>query len=52
MEELNEIIETFFIDIAEEGLGTIAGVGLMWGLFFGGAFMTFRTLMELLASTI
>ena len=52
MEELNELIESLMIDVAEEGIGTTAGIGLMWGLFFGGAFMLFQGLLELLASTV
>lgn len=52
MEELNGLIESIMIDVAEEGVGTAAGIGLMWGLFFGGGFTLFRGLLELLAGTI
>lgn len=52
MDELNEWIESMVIDVAEEGIGTAAGIGLMWGLFFGGAFVLFQGLLELLAGTI
>ena len=52
MDELNELIESLMIDVAEEGIGTTAGIGLMWGLFFGGAFALFQGLLELLASTV
>ncbi|MBQ8519468.1 MAG: hypothetical protein IJ455_07715 [Agathobacter sp.] len=52
MDELNEMIESILIDVAEEGIGTSAGIGLMWGLFFGGTFALFKSLLELLAGTI
>lgn len=52
MEELNELIESLLVDIAEEGLGATAGIGLMWGLFFGGAYAAFTGILNLLASTI
>ena len=52
MEELNELIESIMIDVAEEGIGTTAGIGLLWGLFFGGAYAIFQGLLELLASTL
>lgn len=52
MNELNELIESILIDIGAEGMGTTAGIVLLWGLFFGGAFALFQGLLELLASTI
>ena len=52
MEELNELIDAFFLDVALEGIGTAAGIALMWGLFFGGAYALFQRILELLASTI
>ena len=52
MSELNELIESILIDVAEEGIGTTAGMGLMWGLFFGGTFVFFQSLLELLAGAI
>ena len=52
MEELNELIESLLIDVGEEGIGATAGIGLMWGLFFGGAFALFKGLLELLAGTV
>jgi len=52
MEEINELIESMMIDVAEEGIGTVAGIGLMWGMFFGGTFTLFRGLLELLAATV
>lgn len=52
MEELNELIESMMIDVAEEGVGATAGIGLLWGLFFGGAFTLFKGLLELLAGTV
>lgn len=52
MEELSELIESLMIDVAEEGIGATAGIGLMWGLFFGGAVALFQGLLELLASTV
>lgn len=52
MDELNEIIETLMIDVAEEGLGASAGIGLLWGLFFASMFAGFTGILNLLASTI
>ena len=52
LEELNELIENFIIDIASEGIGTTLGYILMWGLFFGGTFALFSGLMNLLSSTV
>lgn len=52
MDEINELIESLLIDVAEEGLGTTAGIGLLWGLFFAGTFTGFTELLELLVSTI
>ena len=52
MEEWNEVIESLVIDVAEEGVGTTAGMALLWSLFFGGAFTVFAGIMSLLASTI
>ncbi len=52
MNELNELIEGLMIDVAEEGIGATAGIGLLWGLFFTGAFAAFSGIINLLASTI
>ena len=52
MDELNELIESLMIDVAEEGIGATAGIGLLWGLFFTGAFAAFSGILNLLASTI
>lgn len=52
MEELNELIESLLIDVAEEGIGTSVGIGLLWGLFFAGAFAGFTGILTLLSSTI
>lgn len=52
MDELNEIIESLFLDVGIEGIGTTAGIGLLWSLFFGGAFTLFIGLVELLAGTV
>ena len=52
MEELNELIEALMIDVAEEGMGTTAGIGLISGLFLGGTYVLFQELLELLASTV
>lgn len=52
MDELNQLIESFMIDVLEEGIGTTAGMGLLWGLFFAGTFAGFAGLLNLLASTI
>ena len=52
MNELNELIENLMIDIAEEGIGATAGIGLLWGLFFTGAYASFSGIINLLASTI
>ena len=51
MNELNEIIEHLMIDIGLEGIGTAAGIGLMWGLMFGGSFFLFHGLLELLVAS-
>lgn len=52
LEELNELIESLMIDITSEGTGTIMGVVLLWGLFFGGTFTGFSVLMTWMSSTI
>ena len=52
LDELNEIIEGFVIDVVSEGLGTTVGYILMWGIFFGGTFILFTSLMNLLSSTV
>jgi len=52
MDEINELIESIMIDVAEEGLGAAAGMALLWGLFFGGTFAAFTGIINLLASTI
>ena len=52
MDELNELIESLLVDVAEEGLGATAGIGLLWALFFAGTFVGFAGMLNLLASTI
>lgn len=52
MEELNKLIEALMIDVAEEGVGVTAGMGLLWGLFFTGAYVEFSEILNLLVSTI
>lgn len=52
MDELNELIESLMIDIAEEGIGATAGIAIMWGLFFAGAYAGFLGLLNLLAGSI
>lgn len=52
MNEINELIESLMIDVAEEGIGTAAGIGILWALFYGGAFAAFQGLLELLAGTV
>ena len=52
MDEINQIIESLIIDVAEEGVGTSAGIGLLWTLFFGGAFAAFQRILTLLAGTV
>ena len=52
MSQLNELIEILLMDVGTEGIGTTAGIALMWGLFFGGSFTLFSRLMELLAGTV
>ena len=44
MEELNELIESLLVDVAIEGIGATAGIGLIFGVF--------EALLELLASTV
>ena len=52
MEALIELIESLLLDTGLEGVGTAAGIGMLWACFFGGAFATFHKVLELLASTI
>ena len=52
MDEINELLESLFVDVAEEGIGATAGIGLIWGLFFAGLFAGFAGVLTLLASTI
>ena len=52
MNEINELIESIIIDIAEEGVGAAAGLALLWGLFFGGAYAAFNGILTYLSSTI
>ena len=52
MEEINEFVETLFVDVGLEGIGCTAGMGLLWGIFFGGAFVAFREIINLLVYTI
>ena len=48
MNEINELVETLMIDVAEEGLGATSGIGLLWGTFFAGAlFKVFNLLVTL-----
>ena len=48
LDEINELLEGTIIDIACEGIGIAMGIGLMWGLFFGGVFEIFCRLITLL----
>lgn len=52
MDEINEFIETILLDVGVEGIGCSAGISMLWALFFGGAFVTFREIIELLVYTI
>lgn len=52
MNELNELIEGLMIDVAEEGIGATAGIGLLWGVFFTGAYAGISGMINLLVSTI
>lgn len=52
MEVLNELIESMFLDAGLEGMGATAGIALVWGCFFGGTFVLFHELLELLAGTV
>ena len=52
MEALNELIESLLLDVGLEGVGTAAGIGLLWACFLGGEFAVFYDILELLASTI
>ena len=52
IDELNELIESLMIDVAGEGIGTTAGIALLWGLFFGGAYALFSGVLGLLAGTV
>lgn len=52
MDEINELIEAIIIDVAEEGIGSSVGMGLIWGMFFGGTFTAFSGIISLLVSTI
>ena len=52
MDEINELLESLMIDIAKEGMGTAAGIGLLFGLFLGGTFASFSEVIDLLVSTI
>lgn len=52
MNEINELIESLILDVAEEGVGTSAGIALLWALFIGGGFAAFTGLLNLLSSMI
>jgi len=52
MEEINEFIEMIFVDAGLEGIGCTVGMGLLWAIFFGGAFAIFREIINLLVYTI
>ena len=52
MEGLNELIESMFLDIGIEGVGTATGIGMLWSSFFGGSFVLLHELLELLVGTI
>ena len=52
MEELNEWIESMMLDTGLEGVATAAGIGMLWGCFFGGGYALFHSLLELLAGTV
>lgn len=50
MDDLNELIEALMIDVAEEGIGTTAGIALLWGVFIGGLYIGLSELLTLLVS--
>lgn len=52
MEVLNDWIESMILDIGLEGVGTAAGIALLWGCFFGGTYSLFHSVLYLLASTV
>ena len=52
MEEISDLLEGIMMDVLNEGIGTTAGIVLMWGMFIGGTFTAFSALMTLLAGTI
>lgn len=52
MNEINELIESLIIDVAEEGVGSAAGIGLLWALLGGGGYAAFQGILELLSSTV
>ena len=52
MNELNELIESMLIDVGVEGIGTTAGIALLWGMFFCGSVALFVGVLELLIGTI
>lgn len=52
MEVLSEWIESLMLDTGLEGVATAAGIGMLWGCFFGGGYALFHGFLELLASTV
>lgn len=52
MDEINEFLETILLDVGAEGIGCSAGISILWALFFGGAFLTFREILNCLVYTI
>ena len=52
MEVLNEWIESMMLDVGLEGVGTAAGLALLWGCFFAGTYSLFHSVLHLLTSTI
>ena len=52
LDELNDLLEGNIIDIVCEGIGTVMGIALLWGLFWGGMFDFVCKLMAVLSSSV
>ena len=52
MEEINELIENLILDVMAEGIGSVAGIGLLTSLFWGGGFVAFQEILCFLVSVI
>ena len=50
MNEINQLIESTILDVAEEGMGATAGIGILWGIFIGGGVSAFSSLLQILSS--